>query len=288
MRRACILAGLSALLAGCQGRRATTQPRPQGDPELGALLEGVREETRVPGIAAAVVRGEGVVATAAAGLRRVDEAAALGTSDRFHLGSNTKAMTALVVARFVERGQLRWETTLAEAFPEWNASMDAAYRAIPIRDLLRHRAGIAPMMKDDYYQPTAGDIPALLGPSGTVTCTLADWAVFVRANMNDPQRPIVSPTTLALLHESLPTDRVPNGSPTGGDRIGYAMGWMTWDSPSDRVLFHEGSNDRNYAVVRILQRHGLAFLVAVNAGGERAWQAAARAIDRISARYGGG
>jgi hypothetical protein len=59
------------------------------------------------------------------------------------------------------------------------------------------------------------------------TCTLADWAVFVRANMNDPPHPIVSPTTLALLHESLPTDRYPNGSPTGSDRIGYAMGWMT-------------------------------------------------------------
>jgi hypothetical protein len=50
-------------------------------------------------------------------------------------------------------------------------------------------------------------------------------------------------------------------------------------------LFHLGSNDRNYAVVRILQRHGLAFVVAVNAGGERAARAAARAIDLVADRY---
>ena len=39
----------------------------------------------------------------------------LELSDRFHLGSNTKAMTALLVARLVDAGVVRWDETLARA-----------------------------------------------------------------------------------------------------------------------------------------------------------------------------
>ena len=38
--------------------------------------------------------------------------------DRFHLGSNTKAMTALLAAILVEEGALRWDSSMAEVFPE--------------------------------------------------------------------------------------------------------------------------------------------------------------------------
>jgi hypothetical protein len=85
------------------------------------------------------------------------------------------------------------------------------------------------LLGGEEWAPTDGDVPALLGPSGTVTCTLADWARFVRANMKDPPRSLVGEATLALLQEPVATDRYPDGSPTGPDRIGYAMGWMTFN-----------------------------------------------------------
>jgi CubicO group peptidase (beta-lactamase class C family) len=37
---------------------------------------------------------------------------------RFHLGSDTKAMTALPAAMSADAGRLRWDSTIAEVFAE--------------------------------------------------------------------------------------------------------------------------------------------------------------------------
>ena len=44
-------------------------------------------------------------------------------NDRFHLGSDTKAMTALLAAMLVEEGKIRWNSTMLEVFPELAAKM---------------------------------------------------------------------------------------------------------------------------------------------------------------------
>ena len=139
------LAGtLVAVLACTPGKTPASEPRepPVDASWLRTELERIRAQTGVPGLAAAVVDRGGVIAIAAAGRRRVDEEVPLAVSDKFHLGSDTKAMTAFVVARMVERGRLRWDLTLAEAFPEWRASMNEAYRPVQLKDVLRHRAGM--------------------------------------------------------------------------------------------------------------------------------------------------
>src|SRR5262249_6063016 len=94
---------------------------------------------------AAVVDRDGVVAIGAVGRRRSDEEAALTAADEFHLGSDTKAMTAFLAARLFERGLIRWDLTMEQAFPEWRASMNRAYRSVQLSDVLRHRAGMPPL-----------------------------------------------------------------------------------------------------------------------------------------------
>ena len=44
----------------------------------------------------------------------------------------------------VEDGKLRFDTPLAEAFPDCAETMHADYRPVTVADLLRHRAGIPP------------------------------------------------------------------------------------------------------------------------------------------------
>jgi len=46
------------------------------------------------------------------------------TNDQFHIGSCTKSMTATLAAMFIEEGKLRWDTTIAEVFPESKGKMD--------------------------------------------------------------------------------------------------------------------------------------------------------------------
>lgn len=62
--------------------------------------------------------------------------------DAWHIGSNSKALTALLYARLVEDGQAKWGATLPELFPGMAGDMDPAWRDITIEDLFAHRSGI--------------------------------------------------------------------------------------------------------------------------------------------------
>jgi len=98
----------------------------------------------LPALAAAVVREGRVIAAGAVGTRRVGAHVPVTIDDRFHLGSDTKAMTALIVAMLVEEGRLRWDSTVGEVFPELAGSIDAGLRAVTITQLLSHTSGVAP------------------------------------------------------------------------------------------------------------------------------------------------
>jgi CubicO group peptidase (beta-lactamase class C family) len=111
------------------------------DSRLAELLERARSAHAVPGMGAAVLRG-GRIAIAVAGKRRVDRDAHLVDTDAFHLGSDTKSMTASIVARLVDRRLLRWEETLAEALPDIATKMDPAFRRVTLDMLMRHAAGL--------------------------------------------------------------------------------------------------------------------------------------------------
>src|ERR1035438_3122980 len=62
------------------------------------------------GMAAAVLRGERIIAQGVAGVRKRGTAERITLDDRFHLGSGGKAMTATLVAMLVEEGKLNWTT----------------------------------------------------------------------------------------------------------------------------------------------------------------------------------
>jgi CubicO group peptidase (beta-lactamase class C family) len=64
------------------------------------------------------------------------------TNDVFHIGSCTKSMTATVAAMFIEEGKLRWDTTIAEVFPELKGHMNKQYEGVTVEQLLRHRGGV--------------------------------------------------------------------------------------------------------------------------------------------------
>src|SRR4026209_1252098 len=94
------------------------------------------------GMAAAVLRGERIIAQGAAGVRKRGTAERITLDDRFHLGSCTKAMTATLVAILVEEGKLNWTTTLGELFADTVKPMHPAWEKVTLRQVLAHRAGL--------------------------------------------------------------------------------------------------------------------------------------------------
>jgi CubicO group peptidase (beta-lactamase class C family) len=109
---------------------------------LDSMLKPYQAQYDLPAIAAAVVQDGKVISAGAVGTRRAGADIPVTINDRFHLGSDTKAMTALLAAMLVEEGKLRWDTTLGEVFPELAEKMDPGLRRVNLEQLLSHTSGI--------------------------------------------------------------------------------------------------------------------------------------------------
>lgn len=120
--------------------------------DIKATLMPVLESSALPALAAAAIKGGKVVAAGAVGVRKTNASEAVTVRDKFHIGSNTKAMTATLAGMLVEEGKLQWTQTLAEVFPERADKMTAAYRKVTLEMLLTHRSGL-PGNQPSYGTP---------------------------------------------------------------------------------------------------------------------------------------
>ena len=113
-----------------------------GDRVITDLLKPIRQEHRVPAIAGAIVTSRGIDNFGVVGVRKTGTQVAVTRDDKWHLGSDTKAMTATLVGRLVEQGLLKWETTVADAFPDLASGFHPKAKEITVRQLLSHHAGL--------------------------------------------------------------------------------------------------------------------------------------------------
>jgi len=129
-------------LGGESPKEQTISPVPinTGDPKVVEILEPIRQKYGVPAIAGAIVTVDGLKTSGVVGVRKSGTEIQATIDDQWHLGSDTKAMTAVLVARLVERKLMRWDQTVAEVFPDLTIHPDA--QAITITHLVNHRAGL--------------------------------------------------------------------------------------------------------------------------------------------------
>lgn len=113
--------------------------------DLTADLTPVREKYSLPALAAAVIVDGRLHAAGVVGVRKQGSDVKAEPNDPFHLGSCTKAMTGSLIGLLVQQGKLKWDTTLAEYFPDLKDKMHPDYRGVTLVHLLSHRAGVPPM-----------------------------------------------------------------------------------------------------------------------------------------------
>ena len=133
-------AGGAAILATAAGRVEASSPRAAAG--LDPLLQPYLAKFGLPALAAAVVLDGRVAAAGAVGVRRSGTGSPVSLDDRFHIGSDTKAMTALVAAMLVEAGKLGWTSTVADIFPELSGTIVPALKPVTLEQLLSHTSGI--------------------------------------------------------------------------------------------------------------------------------------------------
>ncbi len=141
--------GLAPLIGSGQPPAGEQGPTAAG---LRELLEPIRKKHDLPALAAAMVNRKGAVAVAAVGVRKRGDKTAVTADDVFHIGSDTKAMTAAMIASLVQDGKLTWETTLEKAFPDLAAKMDPAFRKVTLVQLLTHHSGLPAHLENGWLR----------------------------------------------------------------------------------------------------------------------------------------
>jgi len=131
-----LMLGAGALAASSAvGSPAFADPR-----AYDAALDLAASRGGAPALAGMVVGRSGATWIGVRGVRRQGAADAVTRDDRWHLGSNTKAMTAALWARTVQAGLARWDLPLTEAFPD--VPVHERFAGLTIDELMRHRVGL--------------------------------------------------------------------------------------------------------------------------------------------------
>ena len=116
--------------------------------DLKHLLSFSVSSTPLPALAAIVFDDQKVIASGAIGVRKFGDPTLVTIEDSFHLGSLTKAMTATLAARIVERGDISWTTTVKEALGLQN--VDSALENITLLELMSHTAGMPASLRNQW------------------------------------------------------------------------------------------------------------------------------------------
>lgn len=126
------------------GKKRAAQDRStvQADERVNRVLAPVRDAHHLPGLIGAIVTGNRLAAIGAIGIRKIGSAEPIRASDKMHLGSNTKAMTATLIAMLVDAGKLSWRSRISDVFPDVAPELHPAFRAVTLSHLLTHRAGL--------------------------------------------------------------------------------------------------------------------------------------------------
>jgi CubicO group peptidase (beta-lactamase class C family) len=150
--RATVAAPLFCLLSFGTAGSAQPQPSP-----LRRILDSALVASGVPALAAALVTVDSVVVFDAVGVRRLGDTVRVTANDLFHIGSDTKAMTAGLVGLLVDAGTLHWSSTMAALFPELADQMHPSYRDVRLTDLLSHQSGLPPNPARSFDGETTRD-----------------------------------------------------------------------------------------------------------------------------------
>lgn len=147
-RRSALVSALATTGLAAFGSRALAQE--SGGQETGSVAAAIDQLAQdvmaafpdQPGLGVTVVEKGKVTLAKGYGVKT------LGTQDRcdentvFGIASNTKAMTAALLAMLVEEGQVEWDAPVTRYLPAFQMSDPVVTKLMTVRDLLVHRSGL--------------------------------------------------------------------------------------------------------------------------------------------------
>jgi len=139
----CLWLGLSmsaeAQLSSQDKPQTTVQP-------LQVIADDIRSKHKLAGVGVSLYRlqtdGSVTSQTRVSGHRRAGFTPVITPDDLWHIGSCTKAMTALLYGELMQAQGWTWDRPLADIFKPHIKTIDPAWQTLTMADVLTHRAGI--------------------------------------------------------------------------------------------------------------------------------------------------
>jgi CubicO group peptidase (beta-lactamase class C family) len=113
------------------------------EPSLASVLDPIRAKYNLPALAGAIFTTDGMVEMAAVGVRKAGTTIPVTTDDLWHLGSDTKMMTAALAGTFVVEKKLSWDDKVISFFPEIADKVPPSIKDVTIAEVLSHQAGLS-------------------------------------------------------------------------------------------------------------------------------------------------
>lgn len=151
-RRSLLLAGAGAGLA----LSASPAFAQAADPLAGVdeIVAGFLAHFGTPGVALAVVRPGQPVWMKGYGVRALGSPAAVDANTLFAVASNTKSMTAALLAALVDEGKVAWDDPVVKHLPDFAMYDPDVTNVMTVTDLLVHRSGLPLGAGDLMIWPT--------------------------------------------------------------------------------------------------------------------------------------
>lgn len=170
---------------------------------LKSVLTEYRIAYDIPALVIGIFTPDTII-IAANGIKDVMTKKEIEISDQFHIGSCTKAMTAFLAARLIEKGVLSWDSRIVEVFPEWEHNILDFYKNKTIADLLSHRAGIQPFLHGSEFKDVPKDV--FKGSRKDKRANFTKWILQWKPTIDNTQKYIYSNagyTVAAVMLEKL-------------------------------------------------------------------------------------
>jgi CubicO group peptidase (beta-lactamase class C family) len=122
-----------------------------------ADVEAALVTFKVPGASVALVQKDQIVFARGFGVRDLASRAPVTEHTRFRIASNTKSMTSLLVAQFVDDGVLGWDDRVVDVWPAFRAPTPELTQGLRVRDLLGNGTGLAESTTVEFFMMAGGD-----------------------------------------------------------------------------------------------------------------------------------
>lgn len=111
-------------------------------PQIDAAIDEVLDRYHLPGLAVGIVQDGAIVYQRTSGSRLAAGTEAIDADTLFKIASNSKAMTAAVLARLIDAGKLKWDDPVIKYLPDFRMYDPWVTRELQVRDLLIHNSGL--------------------------------------------------------------------------------------------------------------------------------------------------